>query len=454
MKKQTRSSFAIALVGAACWWPCAAWSVAPTEFEVGEAARWAAAKFKAVADTVKPTPGLYVLANNDPVQLNARNGHPMRLANQSYTRGLYCHAASKVIVRLPGGGAQFTAIAGVDSNDNTSGGRGSVRFIVQVNGREAFKTPVLREGAANVPVKVDLEGATEFTLVVDDGGDGISCDQADWAEARVKLADGRELWLADLPLVEGAGRKPLSVEPPFTFTYNGKPSADLLKNWKLTRSSRDLDPQRIEHTLTYADEATGLQARCVAVEYRDFPTVEWTVYFKNTSQSDTPVLADILALNTRMDGGGKGDVILHHHKGTFVRPDDFEPLTTRLKPNQRERFAPPGGRPCGYVWPYYNLEWAGQGAIVVVGWPGQWAAEFARDSEGGLRVTAGQERTRLRLKPGEEINLAFRWHGLPPRGCLAVQNLELTIAPATVRNEPCHHHGTPKFRIKSPTFRA
>ena len=120
MKKQIRISFAIALVGAACWWPCAAWSVAPTEFEIGESARWAAAKFKAVADTAKPAPGLYVLANNDPVQLNARGGQPMRLANQSYTRGLYCHAMSKVIVRLPGGGAQFTAIAGKRTIDRKS----------------------------------------------------------------------------------------------------------------------------------------------------------------------------------------------------------------------------------------------------------------------------------------------------------------------------------------------
>ncbi len=183
----------------------------------------------------------------------------------------------------------------------------------------------------------------------------------------------------------------------------GKPSAELLKNWKVARSRRDLDAQRVEHVQTYTDAATGLQVRCVAVEYRDFPTVEWTVHFKNTGQTDTPVLADVQALDTQFDSGGKGDFTLHHHKGTFVRVDDFEPLTTLLKPNQQERFAPPAGRPCGHVWPYFNLEWAGQGAIVVVGWPGQWAATFARDAGVNLHLTAGQERTHLRLQPGEEI---------------------------------------------------
>ncbi len=165
-----------ALAGAVLLWAWAGWAVTPTEFELAEAARWAAAKFKAVTDTATPGAGLYVVANNDPVQLNSRAGKPLRIVEQSFTRGLYCHAVSKVIVRLPGEGARFTAIAGVDSNEQTSGGRGSVHFSVQVNGQEPFKSPLLHEGMAGVPVRVALGGATEFVLRVDDGGDGIGCD--------------------------------------------------------------------------------------------------------------------------------------------------------------------------------------------------------------------------------------------------------------------------------------
>ena len=192
MKIRIFHSLVLTLFGAVMWCP-GGWAAVPTEFELADAAAWAAAKFKAVTDATKPGPGLYVLANNDPVQLNARGGKPMRVADKTYTRGLYCHATSKVIVRLPGEGAEFTAVAGVDSNDQTSGGRGSVRFSVQAEGREQFKSPVLREGMAGVPVRVELSGAVEFILGVDDGGDGISCDQADWAEALVKLKDGREI---------------------------------------------------------------------------------------------------------------------------------------------------------------------------------------------------------------------------------------------------------------------
>ena len=36
----------------------------------------------------------------------------------------------------------------------------------------------------------------------------------------------------------------------------------------------------------------------MAVAYQDFPTVEWTVYFRNTGTVDTPLLTDIQAINT------------------------------------------------------------------------------------------------------------------------------------------------------------
>ena len=398
-----RNFLLLLLAGISGFWPWTAWSVTPTAAELDASTRWAAAKFLARTAPAQPGPGLYVLANNDPVQLNARAGRPLRLADQAFTRGLYCHAISRVIVRLPAEGAEFSAVAGVDSNEQTSGGRGSVHFAVEVRGQERFKSPLLREGMAGVSVRVDLEGATEFILRVEDGGDGISCDQADWAEARVKLEDGRDLWLADLPLLEGDGRRVLTTTPPFAFSYDGKPSVEWLPRWKASRSSRELDAHRAEHTLIYLDEGTGLQVRCVAVEYRDFPTVEWTVYFKNTASADTPILSDILALDDTWQRSSRGEFLLHHFRGSPCTANDFEPFATALKPGTSLRIAAAGGRPSNSDLPYFNLAWPDEGVILAVGWPGQWAAHFTRDPGTGLRITAGQEQTRLRLHPGEEI---------------------------------------------------
>lgn len=364
------------------------------------ARQWVGAKFEGRSADRLGGPALVVLANHDPVQRNSRNGRPLKLAGKAYERGLYCHAFSKIIVRLPGPGATFSAVVGVDSNEQTSGGRGSVEFSVGVRDATVFRSGTLSEGMPVKSVAVELGGATEFVLQVEATPDGITCDQADWAEAKVTLADGRELWLAELPLWEGE-RKPESTDPPFSFTYDGKHSGELLKGWDLQRSKRKLDEARSEHSLTWRDPQTKLVVRCVGIEYHDFPTVEWTLHFKNEGTGDSPLLAEVLALDAHF-GLGR-DPTLHHHKGTMVRADDFEPLTTVLTANQRLRFAPPAGRPLGQVFPYFNLEGQGEGVIAVVGWPGQWAAEFARDGTVATRITAGQELLRCRLRPGEEI---------------------------------------------------
>jgi hypothetical protein len=43
----------------------------------------------------------------------------------------------------------------------------------------------MRGGEAAKEVVVPLEGVTELELYVDCADDGISCDHADWAEARL-----------------------------------------------------------------------------------------------------------------------------------------------------------------------------------------------------------------------------------------------------------------------------
>jgi len=141
----------------------------------------------------------------------------------------------------------------------------------------------------------------------------------------------------------------------------------------------------------------------VAVEYHDFPTVEWTVYFRNTGTKDTPILADIQALDTSFRRGPKGEFLLHHHVGSVATMDDYRPLQRPLRARERHRFAPSSGRGSDGVWPYFNVEWPGAGVIVAVGWPGQWAATFRRDSTAGLHLRAGQEHTHFKLLPGEEV---------------------------------------------------
>jgi len=270
----------------------------------------------------------------------------------------------------------------------------------------------MREGTPAERVSLDLGGATEFLLEVGDAGDGIACDQADWAEAKIALADGRILWLGDLPIIEGQAPPVMSADLPFSFSYDGQSSAALLEQWRLDRRVKKLDDQRTEQTLTWTDPKTRLVLRWAAIEYHDFPTVEWTLYFKNGGATDTPIITDVQALDARFERredevytrfASPGEFVLNHHVGSPCAPNDYQPLRSAMPHKTTKRIATSGGRGSNSDWPYFNVEWPGEGVIAVVGWPGQWAASFTRDEANGLRVRAGQERTHFKLLPGEEV---------------------------------------------------
>src|ERR1019366_9406367 len=104
---------------------------------------------------------------------NDIEGRRFRIVNQEYSRGLHFPSDGKVRVMLSGPARSFDAVVGVDSNDTdyySRVGRGAVVASVDAAGKTLFRTQVLREGMTAVPVKVDLNNATEFDLKVEDGG--------------------------------------------------------------------------------------------------------------------------------------------------------------------------------------------------------------------------------------------------------------------------------------------
>ena len=373
-----------------------------------DAQQWVAAKFAGEAQAGVRQGYLIVRTASGTLLKNEVKGHTLRIASTPYQRGINTSAGT-VTVHLPGAGGSFAAVVGVDSNDvgyYSNAGRGSVVASVEVAGKKVFASVVLHEGMEGVPLNVDLGGATEFILEVKPVGerkpwDDPEWDQSDWADARITLVDGSTLWLADLPI--GPLPSPYTLDLPFSFRYGGEPSGNLLKTWKLTRGERALDANRTEYTVSYRDPETGLVVRCVAIAYHDFPTVEWTLYFRNDGPNDSPILEQIQALDTRFERNAEGEFLLHHSKGSPASATDYEPFETPLAPQADERITAKGGRATNSDLCYFNVEWPGQGVIIALGWPGQWAADFQRDEGRQLRVRAGQELTHFKLLPGEEV---------------------------------------------------
>jgi len=156
--------------------------------------------------------------------------------------------------------------------------------------------------------------------------------------------------------------------------------------------------------------------RCVAIEFPDFPAIEWIVYFANGGAQDTPVLADVLPLDDRLTlGAEREDVILHYSRGGVWAPYAFEPLQEILTLGRSVEFvatqkggpAPTdhagGGLSSRPYLPFFSTEGDGRGVTLGIGWSGQWAAGFERVDVANIRMKAGMERTHLKLHPGEEI---------------------------------------------------
>ena len=377
-----------------------------TGVEMDALHQWTSAKFGGIPLALPPAMGLEVSRNHGPVHANARGGNPMRVGETSYSRGLYCHAPSNLIARLAQPGARFEALAGVDTNDQTSGGRGSAVYSVRVGGQVVWTSDVMREGMPAAVVSVPLNGADSFDLEVSDAGDGNSCDQADWLDARVTFADGSQVWLGDMPLRE-PGRRPYDTAPFFSFTYGGKSSKEFLPDWRLDRASRDIQDarhgQRHEFTLIWRDPESGLAVRCAGIAYADYPVVEWTLYFKNEGAADTPLISDIQAIDTQFQRGGEDEFALRGIRGDDCTERSYEPYEEPLPPGTIKRIANTGGRPTQEAFPYFNIGQAGRGFIYVLSWAGQWATAFERDSGGGLRIRGGQELTHFALHSGEEV---------------------------------------------------
>jgi hypothetical protein len=112
----------------------------------------------------------------------------LRLGGSVYDKGLGLHSACRVTYRLDGNYRRFEALVGLDSE---TGKKGSARVGVLVDGkpRDLGIKDDLTIRTAPLPVRIDVTGAKELTLVVEFGRRGDAGDHVNWAEARLIKGD-------------------------------------------------------------------------------------------------------------------------------------------------------------------------------------------------------------------------------------------------------------------------
>jgi hypothetical protein len=127
-------------------------------------------------------------------------GDRLSLSGRQYAKGLLLHpdvtpdgkGLGRVVYRLDGDlrrATRFRAVVGIEDAMKVYN-LGSATFIVEVHreGRweRVFESPVVRLGDRPLPVDVSIAGADALQLLTTDGGDGIACDHAVWADARLQ----------------------------------------------------------------------------------------------------------------------------------------------------------------------------------------------------------------------------------------------------------------------------
>jgi alpha-galactosidase len=339
---------------------------------------------------------------------------PLVIGSRTFQRGLGTHAVSRIRLFAPEPIARLSAWIGVDKNERTAAGQGSVVFAVAADGKEVFRSGTFAGGQEGQHVDVATGGARTLELAVDDAGDGPACDHANWAEARVTTASGAVFPLDEIKL----GCLPAHfAKYPFSFTYGGRSSDELLPAWEQVEQTSQLDSDRTKRTVVWTDVKTGLRVQWDAVRYDDFPAVEWILHFENAGSAATPILENIQAMDLTVSTPLSPHVpyVLHRAKGGVPNPSHVMPKSSVVDEKRPSSLGSETGRSSTKNMPFFRLDAGGEAYVAAIGWSGCWKADFAAHDGKRLRMTAGMETTHFLLHPGEKVRspriLLLRWEG-------------------------------------------
>ncbi|MCS7237580.1 MAG: NPCBM/NEW2 domain-containing protein [Thermoguttaceae bacterium] len=109
-------------------------------------------------------------------------GSRLRKGGRVFPKGLGMQSWTIVKYSLAKKFRRFESLIGLD---DLAGERGSVEFVVRLDGREAFRSGIIRGNDPARPVSLDVTGVNELELVVEYADRAHECDFANWFLARV-----------------------------------------------------------------------------------------------------------------------------------------------------------------------------------------------------------------------------------------------------------------------------
>ena len=155
----------------------------------------------------------------------AIDGKPINIKGQKFKSGIGTISGSKISVFLDGKSEKFKVWVGVQKKQtglkedqldfNALGdgsklfyikngekqnfvgvaktidliGKGSVKFVVKGDGKELWKSNTVHGSDGAIKIDLEIKGIQLLELIVEDNGDGVSGDHANWANATILYGD-------------------------------------------------------------------------------------------------------------------------------------------------------------------------------------------------------------------------------------------------------------------------
>ncbi|MBN2291117.1 MAG: NPCBM/NEW2 domain-containing protein [Pirellulales bacterium] len=110
------------------------------------------------------------------------SGGRLRWGGRLFIKGLGVHSSARLTYMLDKPFSRFEANTAID---DSTGGMGSVRFRVYVDGKKKYSGQIVRGRDMPVPVNVDIREAKRLDLIVDFADRAGQEDHANWLEARL-----------------------------------------------------------------------------------------------------------------------------------------------------------------------------------------------------------------------------------------------------------------------------
>ena len=104
------------------------------------------------------------------------DGAALSLGDRGYSSGLCAHANSSLTTTLDGKWRTLRFGYGLQT-----GGGGSVVFVVRGDGKELFRSALVRDHDRH-DAELSVDGVKVLELATEDGGDGGTSDHSIWVE--------------------------------------------------------------------------------------------------------------------------------------------------------------------------------------------------------------------------------------------------------------------------------